>query len=263
MRQLHLKSMVNQLVSFIKRTIAQAGFTKVIVAVSGGVDSATSTVLAAKALGKEHVYCVLLPYKNWHDQAKKDARLLIKNLAIPDEHVYEINITPLVDAFCENSELKTQNSELKRIRIGNIMARVRMVVLFDMAKKLNALVLGTENKSERYLGYFTRFGDEASDIEPLSTLYKTEVFQVAKFLGVPKEIITKAPTAGLWPGQTDEGELGFGYREADEIMYLLIDQKKSKREIINQGFPEKKVVAVTQWIARVSFKHQLPYKLDE
>jgi NAD+ synthase len=138
-----------------------------------------------------------------------------------------------------------------------------MVVLFDFAKQLNALVLGTENKSEHYLGYYTRFGDEASDIEPLRNLYKTEVVQLARQLGVPQEIVQAAPTAGLWPGQTDEGQFGFTYQDADEILYGLYDVEWSTEALIARGLDKTTIETVTAWVEQVEFKHHLPYIAPE
>ena len=139
------------------------------------------------------------------------------------------------------------------------MARVRMVTLFDFAKQQSALVLGTENKSEHYLGYYTRFGDEASDIEPLRNLYKTEVYRLAEYLGIPKEIRDAAPTAGLWPEQTDEGQFGFSYATADEILYGLYESERSSQELVERGLRKKAIDQVQAWVAQMAFKHNLPW----
>ena len=144
-------------------------------------------------------------------------------------------------------------------RKGNVMARVRMIVLFDLSKKFNYLVMGTENKTEHLLGYYTRFGDEASDIEPLRELYKTQVFDLAKYLRVPQETINKAPTAGLWEGQTDEGEFGFSYKEADEILYLYANKKLTKKEIIAKGYGKKVIERLWWWVSKGEFKDRVPY----
>jgi NAD+ synthase len=138
-----------------------------------------------------------------------------------------------------------------------------MIALFDFAKANRCLVLGTENKSEQYLGYFTRFGDEASDIEPIRNLYKTEVFQLAKFLSMPEPILLKAPTAGLWAGQTDEGQFGFSYKEADEILYQLYDLKKTEEEIEKSSISHETIEKVKTWVSSVSFKHHLPHMPPE
>jgi NAD+ synthase len=136
---------------------------------------------------------------------------------------------------------------------------MRMIYVFDQAKKRKALVVGTENKTEHYLGYFTRFGDEASDVEPLRELYKTQVYEVAENLQIPERLRVKAPTAGLWEGQTDEGEFGFTYADADKILSLMIDEKKSREEIIKSFRKENVVEAVLKRVKQNEFKHHLPF----
>jgi NAD+ synthase len=169
----------------------------------------------------------------------------------------------MVEAFQRSVNLQPQETwpateELDKVRLGNIMARVRMIVLFDQAKQLNALVLGTENKSEHYLGYYTRFGDEASDIEPLRNLYKTEVYRLAEYLGVLPEIRDAVPSAGLWPGQSDEGQFGFTYEAADEILYGLYDARLFPQELVERGMDKKAIDQVQAWVTQMAFKHDLP-----
>lgn len=240
-----------QLTEFIKDTFKKANFSGAVIALSGGLDSATSTALTVRALGKENVYVLLLPYGNFHPQGTEDAKKVIEVLEIPQENVVELDIKPIVDP------LVALDPSIDNIRRGNIMARVRMTILFDQAKKRQALVVGTENKTEHILGYFTRYGDSASDIEPLRNLYKTQVHQLAKYLHIPQEILDKAPTAGLWEGQTDEGEFGFTYKDADEILFQLYDQKKSIDQIV--GIDRTIAEKVQSWIDRNSFKHRLPF----
>lgn len=241
-----------ELVSFLKVSFQKAGFVKAVVAVSGGVDSATSAALTVVALGKENVFFILLPYGTLNDQGTIDARLVINSIGIPDSQIHKVNIQPFVDPIVA---LDRGMDEKRR---GNIMARVRMIVLFDQAKKQNALVVGTENKTEHLLGYFTRFGDEASDIEPLRNLYKTQVYDLARYLGIPEPILTKQPTAGLWEGQTDEGEFGFTYRQADEILSLYHDEHKNPDDIVALGFKKVAVERVIQRIRSNDFKHHVP-----
>ena len=194
---------------------------------------------------------------------------LLRQLQIPASHIRETDIEPMVDAFIRAVELRHHtghgllSDDLTNVRLGNIMARVRMVALFDYAKQLNALVLGTENKSEHYLGYYTRFGDEASDIEPLRNLYKTEVYQVAEYLGVPEEILAAVPTAGLWPGQSDEGQFGFTYETADQILYGLYDAKRSVQELVESGVDQNTIQLVQTWVENMAFKHNLPWIAPE
>jgi len=265
MRELDIPATAQRIIMFIKTTMTNAGFSRAVVAVSGGVDSASATALASAALGPESIFALLLPYKDWHAEVGKRARFLLSQLHIPSSHIFEMDIAPVVEAFLQSQSLQPQTAEnrqvgadLDGVRLGNIMARVRMVVLFDYSRKLAALVLGTENKTEHYLGYYTRFGDEASDIEPLRNLYKTEVYQLAEHLGIPEEIRDAVPTAGLWPGQTDEGQFGFTYKDADEILYGLYETKVSPQELIQRGMNRKTIDAVQTWVEQVAFKHSLP-----
>jgi len=247
------KEITQSIVKFLKDSFRSAGFTRAVIALSGGLDSSTSCVLAVKALGKENIYPVLLPYGNLNKNGSKDALLVINSLKIPKRNVTQVDIAALVEPIF------SLDKPTDLIRKGNIMARMRMIVLFDQAKKRKALVVGTENKSEHLLSYFTRFGDEASDIEPLRSLYKTQVYQLAKYLSVPKSIITKKPTAGLWEGQTDEGEFGFTYKDADEILFYLYDGNKTVGEIVKDGFKRETVEKVKAWVEKNDFKHNLPF----
>lgn len=265
MRELDVPRIAEELVSFIKRTIHGAGFSRLVVAVSGGVDSSTATALASAAIGPENVFALLLPFRDWHTEGTRLAQQLLRHLQIPSGQIYEIDIAPMVEAFLQSASLPLRTTENRAaradsdtVRVGNIMARVRMTVLFDHAKKLNALVLGTENKSEHYLGYYTRFGDEASDLEPLRNLYKTEVYQLADHLEIPREIRQAEPTAGLWPGQTDEGQFGFTYQAADEILYGLYEAHLPPRELVERGLDKQVIDAVQAWVAQMAFKHHLP-----
>lgn len=245
------------LTKFISDTVIGRGFKNIAIAVSGGVDSATSLALAVRALSFTHVFPLLLPYKNLGNQGTHDAQLVIESLKIPEKNVEIVDFGSVADALIKMLKLNL-NSASDKIRIGNIMARMRMIALYDRTKKHNALVLGTENKSEHYLSYFTRFGDEASDIESIKHLYKTQVYELARYLKVPEAILHKAPTAGLWSGQTDEGELGFTYKTADQILYLLYDKKLSEEQVVQNGFSRKEVEKVAAWVKRNWFKHELP-----
>ncbi len=220
----------------------EAGFSRAVIALSGGIDSATSCALAVRALGKDNVFALVLPYG---DQEIASAQEVAKMLGVG---ATVINIKPIIDPILPED----------KIRRGNLMARARMMVLYDQAKKQNALVVGTENKTEHLLGYFTRFGDEASDVEPLRNLYKTQVYILAKYLQIPDVILSRAPTAGLWEGQTDEGEFGFTYKEADEILYQHFDEKKLTEDIIAAGFSKDIVDRVLARVQSNDFKHHLP-----
>ncbi len=239
-----------ELTSFLKDAFVKAHFSCAVIALSGGIDSSTSCALAVAALGKNNVYPLLLPFGKLNPT--RDAEMVMKYLKIPKINVTNINIRGLVDPIIN------LDPSMDQIRRGNIMARVRMTILFDYTKKYNALVVGTENKTEHLLGYFTRFGNEASDIEPLRNLYKTQVYKLARLLQLPDIILTKAPTAGLWEGQTDEKEFGFGYKEADEILPLLVDEKKSIEEVVGKGYNQATVEKVVKRMKKNDFKHHLP-----
>lgn len=213
-----------------------------VIAVSGGVDSALALTLLVRALGKEKVIPICLPYKN---QDMNDAKKIIEWNGCLSRMV-EINIGEMVDKMM--GELGVEEGNL---RPGNIMARMRMIAVFDLAKKMGALVCGTENKSEHYLGYFTRFGDSASDVEPIANLYKTEVWGMARDLGMPEIFYTKEPSAGLWEGQTDEGEMGFSYIEADKIL-------KGETQGVNPEIVRK----VREMVAKNKFKLEVPYVME-
>ncbi|MCX6816657.1 MAG: NAD(+) synthase [Candidatus Beckwithbacteria bacterium] len=223
----------NKEIEFIKAIFEKEKKSKAVVAVSGGIDSSVVLVLMVKALGAENVYAMQLPYKN---QSVENSSLIIDWVKISAENRVKINIAKIVDGFGVKD----------KVRLGNIMARVRMIYTFDQAKKLKALVVGTENKSEKLLGYYTRYGDEASDIEPIIHLYKTQVCQLAKELKIPEKIIKQAPSAGLWQGQTDEGDLGFSYEEVEGYF-------KNKK-------PNKKI---EKWLKKVEFKKRAPYNLGD
>ncbi len=176
---------------------------------------------------------------------------------IPQINMYHISIKEPIDAIIKLQNI--EKNESNQVRIGNIAARIRMIVLYDLAKKYHALVCGTENKSENLLGYFTRFGDQASDIEPIEHLYKTQVYQLATYLGLPEAVINQEPSAGLWLGQTDEGQFGFTYKEADRVLYLAIEKNLPVEEIEKQGYPNAK--KIIEWRDKNLFKHQVPYTL--
>jgi len=252
------KKTADNIIAWIQQTVRTAGFTGLVIGVSGGVDSAVSTALAVRAIGEKNIYPVLLPYGKLHNHSVRDAKKLVTQLQIPKKQITIIDITKAVDTIWVSAAHSNIVPDLSSVRKGNIMARVRMIYLFDLAKKLNALVCGTENKTEHYLGYFTRYGDSASDIEPIQGLYKTQVWQMATYVKIPESIITKAPTAGLWEEQTDEKELGFLYKEADEVLFWYFDKKLSAGEIIEKGIVKETVEKVLERVRKNEFKQLMP-----
>lgn len=245
----------NEIVSFIKNILKKQKFENAVVGMSGGIDSTISFSLLRKSIPAQNIFIAHLYFFNSKiDNIKK----LLDEANIPKANIYNISIKDSVDSL-EKALNVDKKSKDYRIRRGNIMARVRMIALFDLAKKHNALVCGTENKSEMLLGYFTRFGDEAADFEPIQHLYKTQVYQLAKFLNIPQNIIKQRPTADLWLGQTDEGDFGFSYKEADIVLYLYFERHRSVSEIIAKGLPNAK--AIIERVNKNSFKHHLPYTI--
>jgi len=241
-----------KIIKFLQQTFKEQGFDKGLVGVSGGIDSAVSLILAVKALGKDNVFAVEMPYKN---QNMDMAKLLIEQAGIKEENRLEINIGEMVDEIA--GRLKASED---KIRLGNIMARVRMIISYDLAKKHRALVIGTANKSEKLLGYYSRFGDEAADIEPIGYLYKTQIYELGKYLGINKDILQAEPTGGLWLGQTDAKELGFGYKQADPILKELADKKTDINEIMKK-FDENLVKKIEKRLKQVEFKSKVPFSL--
>lgn len=255
MESINYQQKAEEIIDWLTTTVHEAGFEKVVVAVSGGVDSAVSLNLAVHALGKENVYALLLPSGKLSTKALQDGKAVASAAGLEKDHVVVRDISKVANKLIE----QLGDDSIDNIRQGNIMARTRMIFLYDFAKSLNALVVGTENKSEHYLGYFTRFGDEASDVEPIRGLYKTQVWEMAKYLGVPKEIVEKAPSANLWEGQSDEGEFGFSYLDADNVLYHYFEEGLPKEGIVAMGIPEKLVDSVLGFVARNDFKHHVPH----
>lgn len=240
---------VESIIKFIKQTLEKTKPQKVVIGISGGIDSTTSLYLLTRAINPNNIIAVHLPYFSLSSNVPK----ITATVKIPKKNFHTISIKSLVDSFTQ--KLNTSN----QIQTGNIMARVRMIVLYDLAKKYNALVCGTENKSEYYLAYFTRFGDEASDFEPIRHLYKTQVYALARFLNLPNYVIEQEPTAGLWQGQTDEQEFGFSYQEADQVLYLYFEKKESVDKIQKKGFRNAK--KIIDWAKKNSYKHHVPYTI--
>jgi len=237
------------LTGFIRSEITRAGFSRAVIALSGGIDSAVSCYLAAQALGPENVLAVRMPYKSSSAESLEHAQLVIDQTGV---HAKTIEITPMVDPLIALTPPDAH------VRHGNIMARMRMIVIYDQSEDFQGLVVGTSNKTEILLGYSTLYGDSACALNPIGDLYKAQLRQLAADLGVPEAIINKAPSADLWVGQTDEDELGFTYAEADQLLYLLVDQRFSPEECVQAGFEENFVRKVVSRIQRFHYKRVLP-----
>ena len=237
------------LTEFIRSEITRVGFSRAVVNLSGGIDSAVSFVLAAEALGPQNVLAIRLPYKTSSADSLEHAQMLIDQSGCPS---VTIPITEMADS------LIAREPGMSEIRKGNIMARARMIVAYDQSEAFKGLVVGTGNKTEILLGYTTLYGDSACALNPIGDLYKTQVRQLARALGIPEPIIAKPPSADLWAGQTDEGELGFTYAEVDKLLYLLVDQRYRPEECVEAGFDEKFVRQVFERVRKNQFKRVLP-----
>jgi NAD+ synthase len=236
------------LTGFISSEIGRVGYSRAVVGVSGGIDSALSCFLAAEALGPGNVLAVLMPYKTSSPESLSHAQMVIElsgvqSLTVPISEMVE----PLFQRF----------PEANQVRRGNAMARARMIILYDQSEAFRGLVVGTGNKTEILLGYTTLYGDSACGLNPLGDLYKTQVRQLSGVMGIPEVIVNKPPTADLWKGQTDEGELGFTYEEVDKLLYLLVDQRYMPEDCVEAGFPKEFVATVVDRIRRNHFKRVL------
>lgn len=235
------------LVDFIRSEIYRTGYQKGVVGLSGGLDSSVVAALMVKALGKEHCFGVLLPHHTSSPSSEIDARKVADQLQLP---IQRVDISPITDAY-----LTEGHSPLRK---GNFFARIRMSILFDLAMQEKALVVGTSNKTEILLGYCTWFGDSAWSLAPIGDLYKKQIIELAQYLGLPSFIWEKPPTADLWAGQTDEGELGFLYEEADTYLYHRVDLRKSVQEIVSSGFSERLAQIIETRIHRSHYKRVPP-----
>ena len=237
------------LTGFIKTEITRAGFSRALVGVSGGLDSSVSCYLAAEALGAENVLALRMPYKTSSQDSLDHAQAVIDALGVCSA---TIPITDMVEPYLE------RYPDAGSVRRGNVMARARMIVLYDQSEAFGGLVVGTGNKTEILLGYTTLYGDAACALNPLGDLYKTQLRQLARALDIPEAILKKPPTADLWKDQTDEGELGFTYAEVDKVLYLLVDQRFTPEACIEAGFSEAFVRQVVERVRRNHFKRILP-----
>lgn len=244
---LRMELVADLLVRFIRDGVRSSGFERAVLGLSGGVDSAVVASVAARALGPENVLGVLMPHRQSSASSTADASTVVDALGIKTETV---DISAMVDGFLAAA------GEPGQVRLGNVMARARMIMLYDRSARDGSLVLGTSNKTELMLGYGTLHGDLASALNPVGDLYKTYVWQLAEYLGVPQRIVRKVPTADLWVGQTDEQELGFSYREADRLLYQMVDERRTDEELTASGFESALIARVRDRIRRNQFKRR-------
>ncbi len=237
------------LADFVRRETRKAGMRRVVLGLSGGIDSATSAAIACRALGPANVLCALLPYRTSSPSSLRDARRVARQLKM---RTVKVDISPMIDAYFGRRGRAT------RVRKGNKMARERMSILYDLSARDAALVLGTSNKTELLLGYGTIFGDTACAINPLGDLYKTQVRLLALHLGIPSDVVWKTPSADLWKGQSDEGELGYRYADIDRLLALLVDRRSTRAEAIAAGFSRRMIDRITARIVRSQFKRRPP-----
>ena len=240
---------IEELTRFLGEEFGKAGFARAVVGLSGGIDSAVSAALSARTLGPGNVWAVMMPYRTSSRESVEDAEAVIRLTGV---HAILEEITPQIDAYLERHE------DADRVRRGNKMARERMSILYDHSQRLEALVVGTGNRTEALLGYTTQYGDNACAVNPVAPLLKAHVRAVARALGLPARVIEKAPSADLWSGQTDEQELGFTYEEVDPLLHAMFDRGLPKDRLLEEGFPELLVDAVTSIHARTAFKRTLP-----
>ena len=237
------------IVRFIRDEVHRSGHQRALLGLSGGIDSALACYLAVEALGPDNVLALLMPYRTSNPSSEADARLVIAELGIPHR---KCPITPMVDAFI------ALDPAMDARRQGNIMSRCRMIIAYDQSVAFRGLVLGTSNKSEVLLGYFTLYGDSAAALRPLANLYKCQLRQLARAVGVPERIVAKAPSADLWEDQTDEGELGFTYDEADQILHLRVDRGYDAGQIVADGFAPDLAERVLRRLRQSAFKRADP-----
>lgn len=237
------------LTAFIANEVRKVGVERVVVGLSGGVDSALSAALAAEALGPQNVLGIRMPYRTSSAESLEHAEAVAQRFGF---EMLTVDISPQVDAYFERFD------DADRMRRGNKMARERMTILYDHSARWRALVLGTSNKTELLLGYGTLHGDMASALNPIGDLYKTQVWALSAHVGVPESVVDKQPSADLWAGQTDEAELGFSYREVDDLLYRMVDLRYSEEELLADGFAAPFIERVATLVRNSQFKRRLP-----
>jgi len=234
-----------KLTDFISKTVSSKGFEKVVLGLSGGLDSSVVAYLAKRALGRGNLIGVIMPYGRLSHKSVQDARRIAKRLKIKTEYV---DISHMIDTYF--AKIKDAGN----IRRGNKMARERMSILYDLSKRHDALVIGTSNRTEILLGYGTLHGDCACALNPVAGLYKSQLKALASYLGVDASIVKKAPRANLWPGQTDEDELGCRYEDVDRLLFCMVDKRMSDKALLKRGFDKAFVLRIRKKIRGNRFK---------
>jgi NAD+ synthase len=237
------------LIGFIQTEVKRIGYSRAVVGLSGGIDSALSCYLAAGALGPENVLALRMPYKSSSPDSLQHAQMVIEATGVQS---LTVPITGMVDSLFDRTP------DANPVRRGNVMARARMIILYDQSEAFHGLVMGTGNKTEILLGYTTLYGDSACALNPIGDLYKTQVRQLARAMGVPEEIVSKPPSADLWQGQTDEDELGFTYEDVDPLLFLLVDERYRPEDCVAAGFEIGFVKTVVERVRCNHFKRVMP-----
>jgi len=248
---------VDVIVAFIRSQMEQTGFERIVLGLSGGVDSAAVAFLCARAIGADNLLAIRMPYRTSSEASETDALRVVEALGCRTERV---DITPMVEPMLASMDAAEQpaGGDTLNVRRGNVMARQRMIVVYDRSAAFDALVSGTSNKTEALLGYGTLHGDMAAAFAPIGDLYKTQLRSVAEHLGVPDEVVAKPPSADLWPGQTDEGELGRSYDVLDRALFALVDRRWTVDRCVAAGLDRDLVEWVARRVAQMEFKRQQP-----
>ncbi len=237
------------LIAFIRNEIRKFGFSSVVLGLSGGIDSAVVCELAVRALGPEHVLVLMMPYRTSSGESLDHAQLMVDRLGIEAE---VMPVTGVVEAFF------TDREDASRLRRGNVMARARMLCLYDVSARDGRLVLGTSNKTELMLGYGTMFGDMASAVNPIGDLYKSQLRGLAWHLGIPAPLIEKSPSADLWEGQSDEEDLGFSYESVDRLLYMMLEERMDRDAILAEGIDPAFYQRVRGMVVKSQYKRMMP-----
>lgn len=250
MLEFNVELITENLTSFLKEELRKTGLTNFTLGLSGGVDSAVVAFLAARAIGPENVHALYLPYKSSSQESEGHSRLSMEGCGV---NYQVISITKMIDSYFDDVD-----PEASPLRRGNKMSRERMAILYDHSAKYGGVVLGTSNKTELLLGYGTQHGDMASALNPIGDIYKTKIFELARYLQVPEPLIVKKPSADLWAGQSDEEDLGFTYAEVDALLENLIEKRKTIADLLANGFKQEFITKVIGLINRSQFKRRMP-----